>query len=75
MASPAILGTTAPSIGIYPQKTGGASSMRSPLCSMSARRVPLKVSSAKKKAETSQFAVDTHGYTDFAMSHARLLGF
>ena len=25
--------------------------------------------------ETSQLAVDTHGYTDFAMSHARLLGF
>src|SRR3546814_3991221 len=23
----------------------------------------------------SQLAVDTHGYTDFAMSHARLLGF
>ena len=49
---------------------------RSPLCSMSARRAwPLKVSSAKKKLETSQLAVDTHGYTDFAMSHARLLGF
>jgi TnpA family transposase len=50
--------------------------MRSPLCSMSARRAwPLKVSSAQEKLETSQLAVDTHGYTDFAMSHARLLGF
>ena len=27
------------------------------------------------RMETSQLAVDTHGYTDFAMSHARLLGF
>ncbi len=25
--------------------------------------------------ETSQLAVDTHGYTDFAMALARLLGF
>ncbi|WP_284454601.1 Tn3 family transposase [Pseudomonas sp. BYT-1] len=25
--------------------------------------------------QVSQLAVDTHGYTDFAMSHARLLGF
>jgi len=25
--------------------------------------------------ETSQLAVDTDGYTDFAISHARLLGF
>jgi TnpA family transposase len=29
----------------------------------------------QEKLETSQLAVDTHGYTDFAMSHARLLGF
>ncbi len=27
------------------------------------------------RMETSQLAVDTHGYTDFAMSHSRLLGF
>ena len=29
----------------------------------------------QEKLETSQLAVDTHGYTDSAMSHARLLGF
>jgi TnpA family transposase len=29
----------------------------------------------QEKLETIQLAVDTHGYTDFAMSHARLLGF
>ena len=29
----------------------------------------------QEKLETSQLAVDTHGYTDFAMSHARLFGF
>ena len=29
----------------------------------------------QEKLETSQLAVDTHGYTDFAMSHSRLLGF
>ena len=29
----------------------------------------------QERMETSQLAVDTHGYTDFAMSHARLLGF
>ena len=29
----------------------------------------------QEKLETSQLAVDTHGYTAFAMSHARLLGF
>ena len=30
----------------------------------------------QEKLETSQFAVDTHGYNfDFAMSHARLFGF
>jgi TnpA family transposase len=29
----------------------------------------------QEKLETSQLAVDTHGYTDFAMSLARLLGF
>ena len=28
-----------------------------------------------ERLETSQLAVDTHGYTDFAMSLARLLGF
>ena len=27
----------------------------------------------QEKLETSQLAVDTHGYTDFAMSHARCL--
>jgi hypothetical protein len=29
----------------------------------------------QEKVETTQLAVDTHGYTDFAMSLARLLGF
>ena len=29
----------------------------------------------QERMETSQLAVDTHGYTDFAMSHSRLLGF
>jgi len=29
----------------------------------------------QERIETSQLAVDTHGYTDFAMSQARLLGF
>jgi len=29
----------------------------------------------QERMETRQLAVDTHGYTDFAMSHARLLGF
>ena len=65
-----------PSIGIYSHvKTGGASSMRSPLCSMSARRAAIEGVIRQEKLETSQLAVDTHGCTDFAMSHARLLGF
>jgi hypothetical protein len=29
----------------------------------------------QERIETSQLAVDTHGYTDFAMALARLLGF
>jgi hypothetical protein len=29
----------------------------------------------QERVETSQLAVDTHGYTDFAMALARLLGF
>jgi hypothetical protein len=28
-----------------------------------------------EQLDTAQLAVDTHGYTDFAMLHARLLGF
>ena len=29
----------------------------------------------QERMETSELAVDTHGHTDFAMSHVRLLGF
>ena len=50
--------------------------MRSPLCSMSARRAwPLKVSSAKKSWRPASLLWIPMATTDFAMSHARLLGF
>ena len=65
-----------PSIGIYSHvKTGGASSMRSPLLNERQAGVAIEGVIRQEKLETSQLAVDTHGYTDFAMSHARLLGF
>ena len=61
----------------WPVEDSGRSGKRGyRLSSMNARPgLPSKEVLRQEPMETSQLAVDTHGYTDFAMALARRLGF
>ena len=76
MASPAILGAT-PSVGIYSHVKDRWGIFHAQPFVLNERQAGVAIEGVirQEKLETSQLAVDTHGYTDFAMSHARLLGF
>ena len=61
-------GRRPPSASTATSRTAGASSTPSRSCSTSAGRVqPSRGVVRREKVETTQLAVDTHGYTDFAM--------
>ncbi len=66
-----------PSIGIYSHVRDRWGIFHSQPFVLNERQAGVAIEGVirQEKLETSQLAVDTHGYTDFAMALARLLGF
>jgi len=66
-----------PSIGIYSHVRDRWGIFHAQLFVLNERQAGVAIEGVirQERLETSQLAVDTHGYTDFAMALARLLGF